>query len=221
MYCVNGQAPYFKTLQEARRHALVSKDLWLDELRENGLYKAVADIYDDNGGMVGSLICAPDPILALKSKTGIGFGFYYLKEGTTRIQFMNACDGGLAPDVVDLDFKAQNNKYRIPFKDGDLPFTDIDEARAFLYKVFNDSETQMGSGCPILNLDGEILGFVLKHDPETIIYGSCRKWKEVKPNGRLGKAVKARYASTATALDTKKVYWDKPMLISKDSKEAL
>ena len=140
MYCVNGQAPFFKTIQEARMHALVSKDQWLKELRQNGLYEALADIYDDDRNLVGTILRPPEEWRDVGSNHGARpEGIYYLKNGTTNIQFLKTEDGSLAPEIVNLDFNTDNNRFIVPSsKDGDVdvPFTSINDARAFLYRIF-------------------------------------------------------------------------------------
>lgn len=219
MYCVNGKLPYFKTVQEARAHALKISDQWLGENRMNGLYRALADIYDDKGVRVGSIVCAPDIFEAVHPKNGIGFGFYYMKEGTTEIQFMNACDGSLAPETARADLDPAKNRYRVPYEGGELPFTDLDEARAFLYKIFSTPQAVIDSGSPIVDADGKTLGMVLKRDTDTVIFGNGRKWKVVRPNGKLGKAVNARYGDVCGITRTK-VAWEHPLIIGEGSKDA-
>lgn len=218
MYCVNGQAPYFMTLQEARWYAINGNHLDLNEMRANGLYKALADIFDEDKKLVGTIVSPPDDVLEKQGykaeKAGLLDALYYIKGGTTIIQVLNK-DGSLS-DVFRLDYMAKNNKYRVPYVDGELPFMTIEEACEFLYKIYSSEKAMIDAGSPIMDSKGKIHAYVIKFDKDTVIYGNGKKWKEVLPNGRLGKAVKAHYSPTATNCGTIKVDWYRPMVISKN-----
>ena len=220
MYCVNGQAPYFMTLQEARWYAINNNLLVLNEMRADGLYKALADIYDEDKNLVGTILSPPDDVLERQGykakKAGMLDSLYYIKGGTTTLLILNP-DGSIA-DNFRLDYMAKNNRYRVPYVDGELPFMTIEEACEFLYRIYSSEHAMIDAGSPILDASGKIHAYVIKFDKNTVIYGSGRKWKEVLPNGRLGKAVKAHYSSTSTNCGTIKIDWDRPLVITNESR---
>lgn len=218
MYCVNGQAPYFMTLQEARWYAINGNHLDLNEMRVNGLYKALADIFDEDKNLVGTILSPPDDVLERQGnkakKAGMLDTLYYIKGGTTVLRVLNP-DGSLSDDFR-LDYMVKNNRYRVPCVDGELPFVTIEEACEFLYRAYSSEHAMIDAGSPIMNSRGKIHAYVIKFDKNTVIYGSGRKWKEVLPNGRLGKAVKVRYGTTATNQGTFKTNWGRPLVLTKE-----
>ena len=77
----------------------------------------------------------------------------------------------------------------------------------------------MSAGTPILSRERKVLGIVLKHDADTVIYGQNRRWHEVKPNGRLGKTIRVRYGNPSGPVSFP-VDWECPRIIEKDPKGA-
>ena len=184
MYCVNGKAPYFKTLQEARAYALTLPEIGMNY---DNIAIVVAYIHNGEGELVGRVVRPPDDVEHAKE-----LGYYYLQQGSTDLVAISD-DGSVAEDGFVLDYSGDTNRYFIKSKDKDLPFKTLDDARKFLYKVLVIDEAPVGAGNAILNADDKVMGFVIKHEPGVVIFGSGRKYHEVRPNGRIGKAVRTRY----------------------------
>lgn len=196
MYCVNGNPPYFRTLQEARAYALASSDLWLGEVREGGFYAVLVDIYDDTKVLAGSVVYPPDaPMRKVGDREVVDTeqGIFYLKAGTTTLQFVDPRDGSILTSYGTFDFNMSNNRYRIPFRQGDLPFMTIEDARRYQYDSYQDPDSIRNFGSPILNRRGEVVGLTFKTNDGRILYGKGKKWYELRPDGRLGRAVKGNF----------------------------
>lgn len=178
MYSVNDEKRFFKTVQDARCHAMELGSLEEDR----AFYICVAIIRGSDGEEIGCIARPPD------AWTHLG---YYWKDAREDYLVPMRKDGyvdkkGFEKVCLDVD----GWKFHLTGKNGlDIPFMCLEDALRYYYKASENRDIEPGSTMIVRNSDYEIIGYATKIKDGLLVYGMNKKVREIRANGRLGKNV--------------------------------
>ena len=179
VYCIDGKPPYYKTLKEVRKVIIDSGKT--DGLQYDDKRTLIAKVCDGNGEVIGWVTRMNVPVV--KSA-----GYYWDSSKVGRIVEIEP-NGDLVKEDAGLfvSIEPEKSRYKLVYGGGGIMmFCDLEQ----LCKGFLKMAEAMGypdkQGCNIADMDGNILGIIIRDGPTDALMEIDGKFYEVDRWGRRG-----------------------------------